>query len=110
MYGLISIDYDEYNQGSYRAVKAKPQGDAPFENFATGAVCTDFAAGLAWLREQGCKEVVYMSSVDAFLMDGDQYHYDSDNRIAPGPRTDYTLSAEPDEDDDYPLLNMRTKL
>lgn len=81
--GFIGIDYDEFDQDSYRAVKASAEPGAPFERFSTGDVCADFVAGLKWLREQGCKEIGYSSTVDQFLMDGDQYQYNSENLIVP---------------------------
>jgi len=80
--GFVAIDYDEFDQSSYRAVKISTAVGQPFEAFATGDPCVDFADALKWAHKQGCKQVVYSSSVDDFLNDGDQYRYDDSNLIA----------------------------
>lgn len=84
--GFIAIDYDEFDQGSYRAVKISTAIGQPFEAFSTGDPCADFAAAMEWGFAQGCKQIVYSSSVDDFLNDGDQYQYDEKNRIIPADK------------------------
>ena len=51
------------------------------QEFSTGDIVIDFAAGLKFAQETG-KKTYYSSNVDNFLMDNDNnYRYDENNMI-----------------------------
>lgn len=73
----ISIDYDEPDQSTYRAVVVKTSMPIKIaKKFATGNPEVDFLAAHNWLiKRKDMAMCMYSSSVDHFTMDGDDYEW-----------------------------------
>ena len=86
----MSIDYDEGDQASYRAVDvsiSKLDGKGKWRNrkgarFETGDVVADWRAAVKWVAgrlDEDDDVVLQSSSCDHFTMDGDDYGWTADS-------------------------------
>lgn len=82
---ILGIDYDEPEQGSYRAVTIDVRSDARSEvvhhRFATGDPGKDWASAIKFLAEIRPLRTSYSSSVDHFTMDGDEWGWSEDEML-----------------------------
>lgn len=77
-----SIDYDEFDQTSYRAIELWHDHEL-VARFATGNLIADWQAKEQWLYDH-CDEsdmIGSSSSVDHFFSDGNIYVIDSNNNV-----------------------------
>ena len=86
MHALVNVDYDEGDQSTYRRIVADLSNGDKVE-FKTGDPIEDYRALIAFLnedREDGAvlNYVMYASSMDHFIADGDKYKYDEQGYLA----------------------------
>jgi hypothetical protein len=68
---IISIDYDEGNQSSYRAVVLK--AGSVTKRFETGYPDLDFPAAIMTARKELMTPILLSSSCDQFVHDGTRF-------------------------------------
>lgn len=81
---FLSIDYDEFQPGTYRAVTVSGPEDKPDATWSTGDVVRDWthATGLARRRVQETgRPCMFMSSCDHFVMDDPAYRWTENEMI-----------------------------
>lgn len=70
---IISIDYDEGNQESYRGVEIS--GENGTHVFGTGHPELDYAMARIFCEILSSEPIMLSSSCDHFVMDGDEFEW-----------------------------------
>lgn len=72
----MTIDYDEGDQSTYKAVTVKIR-DGKEVRFSTGDPVADWKSALRHAADESVDMVLFSSSVDHFVMDGDGFQWGS---------------------------------
>lgn len=70
----ISIDYDEGDQATYRAVEVAVREEKPVR-FETCDPVSDWKSAIHHAANSECDFILFSSSVDHFTMDGDRFKW-----------------------------------
>ena len=77
---FVNIDYDEQAEQPYQAVTAQPEAEgSDTMTWASGDPVVDWVAFLDWRDSQDDVTVLFLSSVDHFVMDIQGYRFDRDS-------------------------------